>query len=154
MAEIIQFKCRACDAEISIKPGVMEQISCPRCHQEQNVQIGEKLLRDKLVTTCVSCGHDTLYIQKDFNRSLGMAIVTAGVLLSVYFFARGQAMYAMACLGGTALIDFFAHRFVGDVTVCYSCHAIYRGFQKNPEHEPFDLKKLEKYGGRTPRLGP
>ena len=49
------------------------------------------------------------------------------------------------------LVDFLAYFFVGQVTVCYSCHAIYRGFNRNPEHEPFDLKKLEKYGGRTPR---
>ena len=32
-----------------------------------------------------------------------------------------------------------------------SDHAVYRGFDRNPEHESFDLKKLEKYGGRAPR---
>jgi hypothetical protein len=104
-----------------------------------------------LVTTCVSCGHDTLYVQKDFNRRAGIAIVALGIVASVYFFARSQPVLAMTALGLTALVDFLAYLIVREVTVCYSCHAIYRGFKRNPEHEPFDLKKLEKYGGRTPR---
>jgi hypothetical protein len=48
-------------------------------------------------------------------------------------------------------VDFLVYFLVGEVTVCYACHAIFRGFERNPDHEPFDLKKLEKYGGRTPR---
>ena len=100
---------------------------------------------------CVSCGHDALYVQKDFNRQVGMAVVGLGIAASIYFFARSQPLLAMAALGLTALIDFLAYILVREVTVCYSCHAIYRGFNRNSEHEPFDLKKLEKYGGRTPR---
>jgi len=80
-----------------------------------------------------------------------MTIVVTGVAASLYFFAKGQPFLAMSALGLTALIDFLAYFLVGEVTVCYACHAVYRGFRKNPEHETFDLKKLEKYGGRTPR---
>jgi len=82
-----------------------------------------------------------------------MTIVGLGIAASVYFFARSQPMYAMGALALTALVDFLAYLVVREVTVCYSCHAIYRGFDRNAEHEPFDLKKLEKYGGRTPRSG-
>jgi hypothetical protein len=109
------------------------------------------LLSRGIVTTCASCGHDDLYIQKDFNRLAGMVIVGVGIAVSLYFFAQREPFAAMAALGLTAFIDFLAYFLVGDVTVCYACHAIYRGFAKNPDHEPFDLKKLEKYGGRTPR---
>jgi hypothetical protein len=112
----------------------------------------DSILDRNVVTKCVSCGHDTLYLQKDFNRQLGMAIVGLGIGMSIYLFARNQPLYAMSALGITAGIDFLAYFLVGEVTVCYSCHAIYRGFKRNPEHEPFDLKKLEKYGGRTPRF--
>ena len=111
----------------------------------------DSILDRNIVTDCVSCGHDALYLQRDFNRSLGAAIVGMGILISIYFFARGEPLQAMGALAATALVDFLAYFLVGEVTVCYSCHAIYRGFTKNPEHEPFDLKKLEKYGGRTPR---
>lgn len=83
-----------------------------------------------------------------------MGIVGIGIAASLYFFAKNQPIYAMGALGFTALADFLAYFLVREVTVCYSCHAIYRGFARNTQHEPFDLKKLEKYGGRTPRGTP
>jgi len=85
-----------------------------------------------MVTVCVCCGHEDLYIQKDFNRQAGLLIVGLGIALSLYFFSRRDPFYAMAALALTALIDFLVYFFVGDVTVCYSCHALYRGFDKNP----------------------
>jgi len=115
------------------------------------VFINGSLLEGNVVTTCVSCGHDALYVQKDFNRQLGIGIVGIGIALSIYFFARSEPFLAMAVLGMTALVDFCAYFLVGEVTVCYSCHAVHRGFKRNPEHEPFDLKKLERFGGRSPR---
>jgi hypothetical protein len=83
-----------------------------------------------------------------------MTIVGLGIAASIFFFARSQPLFAMGALALTAVVDFLAYFLVQEVTVCYSCHAIYRGFKRNPEHEPFDLKKLEKYGGRTPRGTP
>ena len=113
--------------------------------------MNDSITKRATVTACVSCGHDALYVQKDFNRQLGLFIVGGGIAASIYFFARSQPIVAMGALGLTALVDFLLYLFVREVTVCYACHAIYRGFGPNPEHEPFDLKKLEKYGGRTPR---
>ena len=105
-----------------------------------------------MVQTCAACGHDRLYIQKDFNRNAGLAIVVIGAIVSVLFYARGDAFWSMATLGGTALVDILVYRLVGTVTVCYVCHAVYRGFPRNAEHLPFDLKDLEKHGGRDPRF--
>ncbi len=56
----------------------------------------------------------------------------AGIAASLYFFARNQPVFAMAALGLTALIDFLAYFFVREVTVCYSCHTIYRGLAETP----------------------
>lgn len=113
--------------------------------------MNDSIVERGVVTTCVSCGHDNLYVQKDFNRQAGMAIVVIGIAASLYFFAKNQPVLAMASLAATAVVDFLVYFLVGEVTVCYACHAVYRGFGRNTEHEPFDLKKLEKYGGRTPR---
>jgi hypothetical protein len=151
MASIIHFQCRHCEQDLIVPPSRSERVLCPHCHKEVPVFMSDTLLNRGIVTTCASCGHDDLYIQKDFNRLMGMVIVGFGIAVSLYFFAKRQPFPAMAALGVTALIDFLAYHFVGDVTVCYACHAIYRGFAKNPGHESFDLKKLEKYGGRTPR---
>ncbi len=136
-----------------MKPERTGKVRCPHCEQDTEVFVNDSLLGRTLVTTCVSCGHDAFYVQKDFNRSVGLAIVGLGIAASLYFFARGQPIFAMAALALTAFIDFLVYLLVADVTVCYSCHALYRGFMRNPEHEAFDLKKLEKYGGRTPRTG-
>ncbi len=154
MTTIIHFKCRACEGEVALDPSTTEHAQCPHCNSEIRLLMNDSLLRSGTVSACVSCGHDALYVQKDFNRQLGVAVVGIGIAASLYFFARSQPILAMAALGLTAIVDFLAYFLVGEVTVCYSCHAIYRGFQRNPEHEPFDLKKLEKYGGRTPRGTP
>jgi hypothetical protein len=147
----IHFKCKACEDEILLTPSETDRVTCPHCKQSIEVSMNASILNRSLVTACVSCGHDAFYVQKDFNRRLGLAIVSAGIAASIYFFATGSPIYAMSTLALTAAVDFLAFSLVRNVTVCYSCHALYRGFEKNPEHEPFDLKKLEKYGGRTPR---
>jgi hypothetical protein len=152
MVRNIHFKCRACEGEVLLVPTQTDRVVCPHCKQSIEVFMNASILNRNLVTACVSCGHDAFYVQKDFNRQLGIAIVTVGIAISIYFFAQGMPLYAMAVLGLTAVIDFLAYSLVRNVTVCYSCHALYRGFETNPEHEPFDLKKLEKYGGRTPRI--
>ena len=161
MSQIIALQCRACEGEIAIHPTAVNSVTCPNCKKNQEIRIPPAMLKtgpdvpqaNPLVIICVCCGHEDLYVQKDFNRQAGLLIVGVGIALSLYFFSRRDPFYAMAALGLTALIDFLVYFFVGDVTVCYSCHALYRGFGKNPGHEPFDLKKLEKYGGRTPRFG-
>jgi hypothetical protein len=107
---------------------------------------------EHFIRNCVSCGHDALYIQKDFNRNVGVAIVLVGSLISLYFFSRSRPVYAMLALFASAGVDLLIYSLVGEVTVCYACHTVYRGFEKNPEHEAFDLKNLEKYGGRDPRF--
>lgn len=108
--------------------------------------------RQGFVRNCVACGHDNLYIQKDFNRNLGVAIVAVGSVAAVFFFYRSQPVYGMLALFISAGVDFLIYSLVSDVTVCYACHTVYRGFEKNPDHRTFDLKDLEKYGGRDPRF--
>src|SRR4051812_41058437 len=120
MTPIIHFKCRTCERELAITPST-EHVTCPGCNAQFEIFVNDSIIHRRLVTTCVSCGHDALYVQKDFNRQVGIAIVVLGILASIYFFARSQPMFAMGALGLTALIDFLAHFWVGEVTVCYSC---------------------------------
>jgi hypothetical protein len=116
------------------------------------LRLSDTLFEERIIRHCVACGHDALYIQKDFNRNLGVVIVAVGSLISLFFFSRSQPVYGMLALGTSAAVDFVIYKLVGDVTVCYACHAVYRGFLKNPKHSAFDLKDLEKYGGREPRF--
>lgn len=129
-----------------------EGVVCTGCQKPVPLRIDPTLEKKGFVRNCVGCGHDTLYIQKDFNRTLGVAIVVIGSLASLYFFSKSQPIFGMLALFASAGIDFLIYTLVSEVTVCYSCHTIYRGLGKNPEHGPFDLKELEKYGGRDPRF--
>lgn len=97
------------------------------------------------------CGHPDFYIQKDFNRSLGLAVVVLGSVSSVVLFGLREPFLAVGALIVMALVDGLIYFVVSDVTVCYACHAIYRGFGPNPEHQRFNLELLERYGGRAPR---
>ena len=136
---------------MTVAPSRAERVRCPLCGADVDVFMNDSILEADIVTTCAACGHDALYVQKDFNRWVGITIVGIGIAVSVFFFARREPVLAMAALGATALVDFCVSFLVGEVTVCYSCHAIHRGFRRNPEHEPFDLKKLERFGGRAAR---
>jgi predicted RNA-binding Zn-ribbon protein involved in translation (DUF1610 family) len=151
MAESIHFKCRGCEIELEVNAPDAAGYACPDCGQSTHLRTTEAVGAGEAVDMCASCGHDNLYIQKDFNRMLGMAIVVVGVGFSVVLFAMDEPFLAMGALVGMALIDLAIYFLVGSVTVCYACHTIYRGFPPNPDHEPFNLEMLERHGGKDPR---
>src|SRR5947207_5056277 len=99
MTPIIHFKCRTCEGEVVVQLSPSSRVKCPHCNAEIDVFINDSILEREVVTTCLSCGHDALYVQKDFNRRVGMVIVGLGIAVSVYFFARSQPLFAMAALG-------------------------------------------------------
>src|SRR5690349_14050028 len=113
MAPIILFKCRSCNAEIALGTEPVERVSCTRCGSEQEVRISPSLGHWRKVMHCIACGHDDLYVQKDFNRQVGVAIVVVGILASTYFFHYRQPFLAMASLVVTALIDLTIYSLVG-----------------------------------------
>ena len=47
-----------------------------------------------------------------------------------------------------ALLDFLIYHRLGEVTVCYRCHAELRGFPENPDHGAFDMHRAEEYDVR------
>ena len=153
MPQVINTKCRSCESEIAFSPQDVEKgFTCPHCRKPVPLRMDPSIKEAGVIRKCVACGHDTLYIQKDFNRNLGVGIVVAGCLTALYFFSRSQPVLGMLALVVSSGIDLLLYSIVGEVTVCYSCHAIYRGFARNPEHSTFELKDLEKYGGRDPRF--
>src|SRR6187431_1608883 len=114
MSGIILMQCRACDSEVSFNPAEAGSLACPRCKKPIPLRVDKSIYENHTVHTCVACGHDNLYIQKDFNRTIGIAIVVVGCLTSVFFLSRTQPLYAMVSLGVTAAIDYILYRMVGD----------------------------------------
>ena len=89
------------------------------------------------VEVCLACGHDRLFAQKDFNRRLGLVVVLIGGVLSPWTYG----LSLVACL----LLDYGLYRFVPEITVCYGCDAIHRGFEHNPRHKAHDPLLAERY---------
>jgi hypothetical protein len=51
------------------------------------------------------------------------------------------------------LVDAGLYLMLPEITVCYRCHAHFRGFRRNPAHEPFDLHLAEQYDVHPPPQG-
>lgn len=152
MAPIIHFQCRHCETELSVPTTAPSTFPCLKCGQPVAMRISDSVRAGGAVDQCAVCGHEHLYVQKDFNRNLGLVVILMGIAASVFLFNRRNPLGAMLVLGVTALIDAGLYCLVGDVAVCYVCHAIYRSFPRNPSHHPFELMDLEKFGGRPPRF--
>ena len=92
---------------------------------------------------CLVCGHRELYTQKDFPRSIGIAIVVVAALLAPFTYYLS--------LAAAALIDAFLYACARDVTLCYVCHSEHRGFATSPRHPGFDREIDERlrYGERA-----
>ena len=85
------------------------------------------------------------YVQKDFNRSLGVAIFAAGAVVSLVLYGFDLIWQAMAVLLGCALVDAVLYRLLSEVTICYKCHAQYREVTPHPANAPFELGLAEKF---------
>lgn len=151
MSSIIHFGCPECSRELEASSDGPDTLECAGCGQSLGLGKSPSLRTGQSVDVCAVCGHPDMYVQKDFNRNLGLGIVVLGVMASLVFFAANQPFLSVAALVLMAVIDGLIYLSVGEVTVCYSCHAIYRGFAPNPRHKSFNLQLLERYGGRTPR---
>jgi hypothetical protein len=151
MTAIIHFGCPDCARELAAPASGPPALTCGNCGRSTSLGRSPAVLEGSRVDVCPVCGHPDFYVQKDFNRALGLAVVVAGSLVSVVFFAMREPVLALGALVAMALVDGAIYLLVGEVTVCYSCHAIFRGFGPNPEHGPFNLELLERYGGRAPR---
>ncbi len=140
----IAYLCPSCSGENEIE--LDSDTRCRACGARLELKFSAAMKDLRIVDRCALCGSDRLYIQKDFNRKLGLAIVAAAVLLSYILF--GFDLPALvAGLSACVAADYLLYRLLPEVAVCYACSAIYRGFARNPEHKPFDLNVAEEYDG-------
>lgn len=107
--------------------GTPAATTCGRCGAIVRIAVpGEPGMR----SNCAMCGCDALYVQRDFNRVLGLAIVVVGAGLAPW---THYISLAVATLADVAL-----YRMLPRITVCYACEAIHRGVPVNPAHAAFD----------------
>jgi len=111
---------------------------CSRCGLRREVRISESVRDGNVVDRCVLCGCGHLYIEKDVNGYLGLAVIVVAILVSLLLWARN--VYAsVGVLGAAALLDWVVWNFARERTVCYRCVARYRGARPNPAHGRYGL---------------
>ena len=128
----INFLCPSCSKEnVYLTGEKWEDLSCEHCQTPLYLSVSESIGRGGIVDRCILCGKDLFFIQKDFNRNLGFAIIAVGAVTSI--FTYGASLLVAAAL------DWFLYYRLREVTVCYYCNSLYRGYTPNPKHKGYDL---------------
>jgi hypothetical protein len=132
----IAFHCPACGQE-SVA-GLDGRSRCGACARETLLELSPSLREQRVVDVCPACAGRQLYVQRDFNQKAGIAIVILGGALAPF-----TPFYSSLFVA--ALVDAVLYALLSEITVCYRCHAHFRGFRRNPEHHAFDLHTAEQY---------
>jgi hypothetical protein len=121
-------RCPKCDAALPVSAAeASAAIVCGRCGREIPLSFSADVTADRAVDTCPVCRGRDFYIRKDFDPTLGLAVVIAGAAASGVFYWFGRDMVAYGILALAVLIDLVVYGRLKDVTVCYRCHTEFRG---------------------------
>ena len=132
----IAFRCRECGGEAL--SGLDGQGHCPSCGHASRLTLSSSLRESRVVDVCPACDGAQLYVQRDFNQKAGLAVVIVGAVLAPFTPYYSSLIVA-------ALVDAGLYSLLPEITVCYRCHAHFRGFRRNPKHQVFDLHLDEQY---------
>jgi len=137
----IAFACPRCGQEALA--GLDGAGRCSSCEAPTALEMPPGIREDRQLDRCPACGSKQLYVQRDFNQKAGLAVVVAGAALAPF-----TPFYSSLIVA--ALVDAALYAVLPKITVCYRCHAHFRGFARNPEHTAFDLHIAEQYDVKTP----
>lgn len=147
----VQFSCPRCDGEHHLQGGpggarvsVKVHDSCPGCQFGFDTSL-ENCTPEKPVNKCAICASEEFYIVKDFNRQLGLMIAVGSLMAIFLVMLLVSHLAGLYCLFGLGAVDGLIFWRWKNVTVCYLCHAIYRGSPQNADHTGFYLGNEEKF---------
>ena len=135
----LRFACRACGATVrtgEISPPI--SVQCPECGSQ--AEFSAPPSPGGLLDRCLACGGRHLFIQKEFPRRLGLAIVVLGAGAFLVFMGFERLVLGFGALAAVALLDIAIYRTAPLMTVCYRCSTEYRRAPVNPEHAGYDPK--------------
>ena len=135
----VHFLCRQCERRLGREAGEPPR-PCESCGAPSEVTAPPS---DARIERCAACGHEELYVQRDFNRATGIALVVLGAAFVPWTYWP---------LIGITVLDYVIWRVVKNVIVCYGCQAVHRGYRENREIKPFDLATHDRhvYGAAPP----
>ncbi len=113
------------------------EVTCV-CGERRVVNASASIRDLKIVDLCALCGSGYFYVEKSFNRWVGLSVITIAIVAFLWTITINWFV-AMGILVGAALLDAVAYAFAGDRTICYQCLAEYTGGVRNPGHKAYDL---------------
>jgi hypothetical protein len=128
MALEVNFACGTCGNGLVLPLGDRAGAACARCGGL--ARLAAPATGVAPLERCAACAVPALFVQRDFNRILGLAIVGVSALFAVK--TRGLSLLA------AALVDGVLYRTLPRITVCYACDAVHRGVPVHPEHGAYD----------------
>ncbi len=138
------FSCPSCQGVVLLQDVEKQsEICCNYCSWKKEIP-AEKIVNEK-PQSCLVCGCDDLWRQKDFPVALGLTMVGLGILISTIFYAYYRPELALGVLMIFALIDMALYFFMKDVLVCYRCASRHRSDPINDDDPAFDLEVAERY---------
>ena len=125
----ITVQCHQCGSALPVAAPAEEsvRIDCGRCRRAFLLTFSEAVRADRQVDRCPVCEGSDFYMRKDFDPKVGVTIVVIGALISAGFYYFGLDLIAYGILTGATLIDLAIYSRLSDLTVCYRCHAEFRG---------------------------
>ena len=114
--------------------------------------VDESQIQGDSPASCLVCGCEDLWRQKDFDQRLGVLIVGVGIVMSTIAVAYMMPGVAMIILMLFGLADWVLYAVLPDRLVCYRCHAQYRHIPNLEKAVPFDLEVNERYRQEAIRL--
>ncbi len=143
----VGFYCDTCD-RYSVWTPPRADGTCTHCEAGNPPVAPESATPGEPLRACPQCGSRDLYRKKDMPQQAGCAVVLSAIALSTVAYALWDFPGAFAVFAAVALLDFLIYHRLGEVTVCYRCHAELRGFPENPDHGAFDMHRAEEYDVR------
>ena len=116
---------------------------CEACRIDYPIKIDRIGDGTSPLDVCPRCDSGQFYVQKDFNRNLGLLLTILSAFVVYLIF--GLTWKSLVGLLVIAAADAILHRILPQITICYRCKTIYRGFPIHPDHRAFDLHIGEHY---------
>jgi DNA-directed RNA polymerase subunit RPC12/RpoP len=121
-------RCPGCRSALPVTAAeAPSAIRCGRCGREIPLSFTATIRADERVDRCPVCEGGDFYVRKDFDPKTGLAFVIAGAAISAIFYWFNQDLIAYSVLAAAALIDLVIYGRLKTITVCYRCHAEFRG---------------------------
>ena len=133
----IAFRCPRCAAEATA--GLDGRGLCAACGAATELPVSTSLRDERIVDRCPACAGEQLFVQRDFNQRMGLAVVVVGAVLAPFTPYYSSLFVA-------AIVDAALYAVLPEITICYRCQAHFRGFRRHSKHQAFDLHIAEQYG--------